>query len=127
MCLEVARARSCRKVGNAGVDCQDSMCTVLGVRFADDMLFIAKTAEGTQFLFDEVVGCLVQAGLQLNVGKTTPLTAQSQSPSKVPLRNGHEIEVRTVLLLINGWDRACCAQQILAITSDLAHHLHVAL
>ena len=67
--------------------------TLLDFRFADDILLFAKTFEETKFLLDELVTCLAEVGLHLNVGKTKILTTQSQSPSEVPLRHGQVIEV----------------------------------
>ena len=52
-----------------------------------------RTFEETTFLLDELVTCLAEVGLQLNVRKTKVLTTQSQSPSEVLLRNGEAIEV----------------------------------
>ena len=40
--LEVALGCWRRKVGNAGVDFQDGMRTLLDLRFADDIFFFAK-------------------------------------------------------------------------------------
>ena len=102
------------------MDFQDGMHTLLDLRFADDILLFAKTFEETKFLLDELVTCLAEVGLHLNVGKTKILTTQSQSPSKVPLRNGQVIEV-----LDRGsthkWFDACFAQQVLAITPQIWH------
>ena len=91
--LEIALGCWRRKVGNAGVDFQDGMHTLLDLRFADDILLFAKTFEETKFLLDELVTCLAEVGLHLNVGKTKILTTQSQRPNEVPLRNGRVIEV----------------------------------
>ena len=63
------------------------------LRFADDLLLFVKTFQETKFLLDELVICLAEVGLQLNVRKTKVLTTQSQSPTEVPLRNGQAIEV----------------------------------
>ena len=45
------------------------MRTILGLRVADDIVF-AETFEETKFLLDELVICLAEVGLQLNVGDT---------------------------------------------------------
>ena len=81
------------EVGNAGVDFQDGMRTLLVSRFADDILLYAKPFGEKTFLLDELVTCLAKVGLQLNVRKTKVLTTQSQGPSEVLLRNGQAIEV----------------------------------
>ena len=49
---------------------QDGMHTLLDLRFADDILLFAQTFEETTFLLDELVTCLAEVGLHLNVGKT---------------------------------------------------------
>ena len=67
--LELALGCWRRKVGNAGVDFQDGMRTLLDLRFAYDIRLSAKTFEETKFLLDELVACLAEVGLQLNVGK----------------------------------------------------------
>ena len=67
--LEVALGCWRRKVGNAGMDFQDGMHTLLDLRFADDILLFAKTFEETKFLLDELVTCLAEVGLHLNVGE----------------------------------------------------------
>ena len=49
--LEVALGCWPGKVGNAGVDFQDGMPTLLDLRFADDILLSVKTFEETKFIF----------------------------------------------------------------------------
>ena len=44
--------------------------------------FLQKTFEETQFLLDELVTCLAEVGLQLNVRKTKVLTTQSQKSQR---------------------------------------------
>lgn len=53
--LEVALGCWRRKVGNAGADFQDGMRTLLDLRFADDILFLAKTFEETKFLWSDCI------------------------------------------------------------------------
>jgi len=65
--LELAFGRWRRKVGTAGVDFEDGIRTLFDLRFAD-IFFI--TFEETKFLLDELVTCLAEVGLQMNVGKT---------------------------------------------------------
>ena len=91
--LELALGCWLRKVGTAGVDFLDGMCTLLDFKFADDLLLLAKTFQETKFWLDELVTCLAEVGLQLNVRKTKVLTIQSQSPTEMPLRDGQAIEV----------------------------------
>ena len=61
------------------------MRTLLDLRFAHDIFLFAKTFEETKILVDELVTCLAEMGLQLNVRKTKVLTTQSHSPSEVLL------------------------------------------
>ena len=51
------------------MDFQYGMRTLLDLRFADGILLFAKTFEETKFLLDELVACLAEVGLQLNVGR----------------------------------------------------------
>ena len=124
--LEVALGCWRRKVGNAGVDFQDGMHTLLDLRFADDILLFAKTFEETKFLLDELVTCLAEVGLHLNVGKTKILTTQSQRPSEVPLRNGQVIEVLDRASTHKWLGCMLCTAGTGSHAPDLAHHLQAA-
>ena len=64
------------------MDLQDGIRTLLDVRFADDILFFAKTFGKKNV--DELVMCLAEMGLHFNVGKTKNLTTQPQSPNDMP-------------------------------------------
>ena len=68
-------------------------CAHSWIEDSPTIFLFAKTFEETQFLLDELVTCLAEVGLQLNVRKTKVLTTQSQSPSEVLLRYGQTIEV----------------------------------
>ena len=124
--LEVALGCWRRKVGNAGVDFQDGMRTLLDLRFADDILLFAKTFEEINFLLDELVTCLAEVGLQLNVRKTKVLTTQSQSPSEVLLRNGQAIEVLDRGSTHKWLGCMLCTANTGSHTLDVAHHLDAA-
>ena len=124
--LEVALGCWRRKVGNGGVDFQDGMHTLLDLRFADDIFLFAKTFEETKFLLDELVTCLAEVGLHLNVGKTKILTTQSQSPSEVPLRNGQVIEVLDRGSTHKWLGCMLCTASAGNHAPDLAHHLQAA-
>ena len=90
--LEVMLGCWRRKIGNAGMDLQDGMHTLLDeIRRRRPSFF--TTYEGTKFWLDELVTCLAEVDLQLNVGKTKILTTQPQSRSELLLRNGHAIDV----------------------------------
>ena len=124
--LEVALGCWRRKVGNAGMDFQDGMHTLLDLKFADDILIFAKTFEETKFLLDELVTCLAEVGLHLNVGKTKILTTQSQSPNEVPLRNGQVIEVLHRGSTHKWLGCMLCTASTGNHAPDLAHHLQAA-
>ena len=124
--LEVALRCWRRKVGNAGMDFQDGMHTPLDLRFADDILLFAKTFEETKFLLDELVTCLAEVGLHLNVGKTKILTTQSQSLSEVPLRNGQVIEVLDRGSTHKWLGCMLCTASTGNHAPGLAHHLQAA-
>ena len=122
--LELAFGCWCRKAGNAGVDFQDGMRTLLDLRFADGIPLFPKTFDATKFLLDELVTCLAEVGLQFHVGKTKILTTQSQSPGEVPLRSGKVIDVLDHGSPHTWLECLLCTANTGNHTSDLAHHLH---
>ena len=124
--LEIALGYWRRKISNAGMDFQDGMRTLLDLRFADDILLFAKTFAETKFLLDELVTCLAEVGLHLNVGKTKILTTQSQSPSEVPLRNGQVNEVLDRGSTHKWLGCMLCTASTGNHAPDLAHHLPAA-
>ena len=124
--LEVALGCWRRKVGNAGMKFPDGMHTLLDLRFADDILLFEKTFEETKFLLDELVTCLAEVGLHLNVGKTEILTTQSQSPSEVLLRNGQVIEVLDRGSTHKWLECMLCTASTGNHAPNLAHHLPAA-
>ena len=89
-------------------------------------LLFAKTFEETTFLLDELVTCLAEVGLQVNLRKTKVLTTQSQSPSEVLLRNGQAIEVLDRGSTHKWLGCMLCTSKTGSHTLDLAHHLHAA-
>ena len=102
------------------------MRTLLDLRFADDILLLAKTFDETIFLLDELVACFAEVGLQFNVGKTKILTTQSQSPSEVPLRKGKVIDVLDHGSPHTWLECLLCTANTGNHTSDLAHYLQAA-
>ncbi len=107
-----------RKVGNAHVDFQDGIRTLFDVRFADDILLFFRKC-----LLDELVICSAQVGLQLNVRKAKILTTQSQNRSKLPLRNGQEIEVLDRASTHKWLGCMLCTANTSNHTLCLTHHL----
>ena len=124
--LEIALGCWRPKIGNAGMETQDGMHTLLDLKFADDILLFAKTFEETKILLDELVTCLPEVGLHLNVGKTKILTTHSQSPSEVPLRNGPVIEVLERGSTHKWLGCMLCTASTGNHAPDLAHHLQAA-
>ena len=124
--LEIALGCWRRKVGNAGIDFEDGMHTLLDFRFAEDILLFARTFAETKLLLDELVRCLAELGLHLNVGKTKILTTQSQSPSEVPFPNGRVIEFFDHGSAHKWLGRMLCTASTGNHAPDLAHHLQVA-
>ena len=53
-----------------GFDLGDNMAFLLDLRFADDILLLARTAAEAMALLDNLVHKLQNIGLQLNTGKT---------------------------------------------------------
>ena len=107
------------------MDFKDGMRTLLVLTFADDVLLFAKTFQETKFL-DELLTCLAELGLQLNVRKTKVLTTQSQNPTEVALRIGAASEV---LDRGSTHERFKCMLRTANFcnhTLNLAHHLHAA-
>ena len=94
--LEVAFGCWRRKVGNAGMDLQDGMHTLLDLRFADDIFFFAKTFEENKIFVRRTGDMFGRSGLHLNLGNKKILTIQSQSPSEVLFRN-RQVQVIEVL------------------------------
>ena len=69
------------------------MVRLLELRFADDVLIIAKTREEAQNLLDSLLGHLEAAGLVLNTSKAVALTTETQPPSFIQFRDSHMIKV----------------------------------
>ena len=53
-----------------GFDLGDNIAFLLDLRFADDVLLLARTAAETMALLDDLAHKLQNIGLQLNTGKT---------------------------------------------------------
>ena len=67
--LEVALGCWRRKVGNAGMDFQDGMHTLLDLRFADDILLFAKTFEETKIFVRRTGDMFGRSGTTLERGE----------------------------------------------------------
>ena len=91
-----------RTVGRFGLDLGDGGPTLLDLRFADDILIFATTYIDAGLLLDELVACLSQVGLVLNIDKTKVMTTEAQPPSFLSTPAGLQIEILTNNHVING-------------------------
>ena len=66
---------------------------LLDLRFADDILLFAGSAEQLGYMLDKLVTSLEKVGLKLNAAKTKALTTQAQPPKTLTTRAGLEIAV----------------------------------
>ena len=80
-------------VSHTGLDLGDGGPPLLDLRFADDILLFAGSAEQLGFLLDKLVTSLEKVGLKLNAAKTKALTTQAQPPKTLKTRAGLEIAV----------------------------------
>ena len=76
-----------------GVDVDDHMLFLLDLRFADDILRLARTAAEAMALLDDLARKLQNIGLQLNAAKTVVVTSEVQPPSSLHTNNGVELRV----------------------------------
>ena len=67
-------------VSNNGLDLGDGGPPLLDLRFADDILSFAGSAEQLGYMLDKLVTSLGKVGLKLNAAKTKVLTTQAQPP-----------------------------------------------
>ena len=80
-------------VSNNGLDLGDGGPPLLDLRFADDILLFAGSAEQLGYMLDKLVTLLGKVGLKLNAAKTKVLTTQAQPPKTLTTRAGLEIGV----------------------------------
>ena len=66
---------------SSGFDLGDGLRRLLDLRFADDVVFFARTQTEAAHLLDLLVEELAKVGLQLNESKTVALTTESQPPA----------------------------------------------
>ena len=92
-------------VSNNGLDLGDGGPPLLDLRFGDDILLFAGSAEQFGYMPDKLVTSLGNVGLKLNAAKTKVLTTQAQPPKTLTTRAGLEIGV--FRRPINGW-AVCC-------------------
>ena len=90
--LELAMSRWRRRVGNMGFDLGDGMRELLDLRFADDVVFFAKSEEDAGALLDALVQEFSKVGLVLNASKTVAMTTQAQPPAFLSTPEGQSIK-----------------------------------
>ena len=80
-------------VSHNGLDLGDGGPPLLDLRFADDILLFAGSAERLGYMLDKLVTSPGKVGLKLNAAKTKALTTQAQPPKTLTTRAGLEIAV----------------------------------
>ena len=80
-------------VSHNGLELGDGGPPLLDLRFADDILSFAGSAEQLGYMLDKLVTSLGEVGLKLNAAKTKALTTQTQPPKTLTTRAGLEIAV----------------------------------
>ena len=91
--LKLAMAEWRCDVSENGLDLSDGGPPLLDLRFADDILLFAKSAEQLRYMFHKLLSSLGKVGLQLNAAKTKALTTQAQPPKTLTTRAGLKIAV----------------------------------
>ena len=110
--LQLAMEEWRRDVSHNGLDLGDGGPPVLDLRFADDILLFAGSAEQLGYMLDKLVTSLEKVGLKLNAAKTKALTTQAQPPKTLTTRAGLEIAVLDQSS-ISGWV-VCCRRKMQA-------------
>ena len=67
--------------------------SLIYIRFADDILFFARSALEVEKLLDSLVAELSEVGLVLNADKTVIFATQSQPPSTITTDHGLTLRV----------------------------------
>ena len=92
--LEWALSKWRAQLNGVGYNFQDGGVSLLDLRFADDILLVAKSYEEIGHVLDVLVDALRQVGLALNAGKTKKkLTTQSQHPAELVSAGGIVVEI----------------------------------
>ena len=91
--LEWALSKWRAQLNGVGCNFQGGGVSLLDLRFADDILILAKSFEEIGHVLDVLVDALRQVGLVLNAGKTKILTTQSQHPAELVSPGGIVVEI----------------------------------
>ena len=76
-----------------GVDLQDGGRCLLDLRFADDVLLFARSAEEASRMLEMLISELEFYGLFLNESKTVVMTTEAQPPQSLALHGGVTVKV----------------------------------
>ena len=76
-----------------GLDFGDGLPELLDLRFADDLLLFARSAQDAAKLLDDLVRRCSGVGLRLNVTKTKIVTSEAQTPAQLPTRAGSIVDI----------------------------------
>jgi len=118
--LELAMAGWRQKVESFGFDLGDGMRWLLDLRFADDVVFFARSEAEAAHALDVLVAELAKVGLLLNVSKTVVLTTQAQPPDALKTHDGKIIQRVT----FHKW--LGCILELDARQQTLEYHLQAA-
>ena len=91
--LQLAMEDWRRDVSNNGLSLGDGGPPLLDLRFADDIVLFAGSAEQLSYMLDKLVTSLGKGSFKLNAAKTKALTTQAQPPKTLTTRAGLEIGV----------------------------------
>ena len=81
--LQTAFSEWRQSVASFGLDFGDGLPELRDLRFADDLLLFARSAQDAAKLFDDLVRCCSGVGLRLNVTKTKIVTSEAQAPAQL--------------------------------------------
>ena len=91
--LQFAMRRWKLKVGDLSFDLSDGMPHLIDLRFANDILLLARSALEVGRLLDSLVAELSEVGLLFNADKTVVLTSPTQPPSTITTEHGLTLKV----------------------------------
>ena len=82
-----------QSVASFGLDFGDGLPELLDLRFADDLLLFARSAQDAAKLLDDLVRCCSGVGLRLNVTKTKIVTSEAQAPAQLLTPAGSIVDI----------------------------------
>ena len=91
--LQLAMGTWRTKMGGKGLDLHDDGCNLLDLRFADDILLFAYSADEATTMLDTLVEELATVGLVLNASKTIVLPSEAQPAATIITPAGTSLKV----------------------------------